>query len=187
MTESDDPGHRPADSPTDQPTDQIGRLLMRLSEILALAGGLVLLFVTGFTILSVVGRTGFNTPVLGDSEIVEVGVAFSIFSFMAYCQMRGANVIVDFFTQGLPLRARNLLDAASTLLFTVVVLILTWRLVLGGIDAYTRSDFSMFLQIPTWWGYVAAIASSLLWATVCLYCAFACLAGRRLAQDPAGR
>ena len=84
--------------------------------------------VIALTVLSVVGRTGFNMPVLGDTEIVEVGVAFSIFSFLAYCQMRGANVIVDFFTRPLPLSFRNALDAISNLLFAVVVLVLTWRL-----------------------------------------------------------
>ncbi len=162
----------------------VGRLLLQLSETLALAGGLVLIVVTVLTVASVVGRTAFNMPVLGDSEIVEVGVAFSIFSFLAYCQMRGANVIVDFFTKPLPAYLRNGLDTISNLVFAIVVMVLTWRLGLGGIDAYQRGDFSMFLQIPTWWGYVGAFISCLLWAVACLYTALLPLFGT---ADPAPR
>ena len=81
----------------------------------------ILVVVTILTIVSVVGRTGFDVPILGDSEIVEVGVAYSVFSFLAYCQMRGANVIVDFFTARAPAVVRNGLDAVSNAVFAVVV------------------------------------------------------------------
>jgi len=148
-----------------------GCALMCLSEILALAGGIILVVVTALTVFSVVGRTGFNLPILGDSEIVEVGVAFSIFSFLAYCQMRGANVIVDFFTARAPAVLRNGLDAVSNAMFAVVVCILTWRLALGGIETFEREDFSMFLNIPIWWGYLGAFVSCLVWAAACLYTA----------------
>ncbi len=155
----------------------LGQAIMWLSEMLALIGGIVLLLVTVLTVLSVIGRTALNMPLLGDSEIVEVGVAFSIFSFLAYCQMRGSNVIVDFFTKPLPKRWRDGIDAIANLVFAIVVVILTWRLALGGIDTFGHGDFSMFLQIPGWWGYVAAFVSCLVWAAACLYTAVARLMG----------
>jgi TRAP-type C4-dicarboxylate transport system permease small subunit len=148
-----------------------GRALMRLSETLALLGGIILVVVTILTIVSVVGRTGFDVPILGDSEIVEVGVAYSVFSFLAYCQMRGANVIVDFFTARAPAVVRNGLDAVSNAVFAVVVCILTWRLAIGGVETYERADFSMFLNIPIWCGYLGAFVSCLVWAAACLYTA----------------
>ena len=78
--------------------DRFGAALFALSEALAVFGGIVLIVMTAFTVISVVGRTGFDLPVLGDQEIVELGCAIGILSFMPYCQMRAANVIVDFFT-----------------------------------------------------------------------------------------
>lgn len=156
-----------------------GRALMRVCEVLALIGGIILIVVTTITVLSVVGRTGFDLPILGDSEIVEIGVAYSIFSFLAYCQMRGANVIVDFFTARAPAAIRNGLDAFSNILFAVVVCVLTWRLTLGGIDRFTHDDFSMFLQIPVWWGYLGAFVSCLVWVAACVY-----TAAHRLGIDP---
>lgn len=163
--------------PAAPPLRPLGRFLLRLSEALALAGGLVLLVVTALTVFSVIGRTALNLPLLGDSEIVEIGVAFSVFSFLAYCQMRGANVVVDFFTKPLPLKARNGIDAISNLVFALVVILLTWRLALGGIGAYFNDDTSMFLLIPKWWGYLAAFASCLVWGAACLYTAVAPLIG----------
>ena len=148
-----------------------GQALFRLSEILALLGGVILVLVAVVTIVSVIGRTGFNLPILGDSEIVEIGIAYSLFSFLAYCQMRGANVIIDFFTARAPVMVRNGLDAVSNVVFAVVVCILTWRLAVGGIETYGRADFSMFLNIPLWWGYLGAFLSCLVWAAACLYTA----------------
>lgn len=148
-----------------------GRALMQVCEILALVGGSILLLLTAVTVLSVVGRTGFDLPILGDSEIVEVGVAYAVFSFLGYCQMRNANIIVDFFTARAPMRMRKSLDAFSAVLFALVVCIVTWRLALGGIDSYRRDDFSMFLQIPIWWGYVGAFLSCLVWTAACFYTA----------------
>lgn len=154
-----------------------GRALMQVCEILALVGGSILLLLTAVTVLSVVGRTGFALPILGDSEIVEVGIAYAVFSFLAYCQMRNANIIVDFFTARAPMRMRKSLDAFSAVLFALVVCIVTWRLALGGIDSYRRDDFSMFLQIPIWWGYVGAFLSCLVWTAACLYIAVRRLRG----------
>ena len=62
-------------------------------------------------------------------------------------------------------------------MFAIVVVILTWRLALGGIDTFRHGDFSMFLPIPGWWGYVAAVLSCLVWAAACLYTAVARLMG----------
>lgn len=155
----------------------LGQMLMRVSAGLAIIGGFSLLVVTLVTVASVVGRTAFNRPLLGDAEIVEMGVAFSIFSFLGYCQMRGANVMVDFFTRPLPERVRNGIDSICNLVFALVVVLLTWRLALGGLEAHRNGDFSTFLQLPTWWGYLAAFVSCVVWAAACLYTSIAALLG----------
>lgn len=152
--------------------DSFGRRLYSASEALAVIGGLFLLGVTGFTVASVVGRTALDAPVLGDQEIVEIGCAIAIFAFMPYCQMRAANVIVDFFTARMPARGRDMLDALMNAVFSACVLVLTWRLAIGGLYAFRAGDFSMFLKIPQWWGYAVAMIACLLWTIVCFYSAY---------------
>ncbi|HZO00856.1 MAG TPA: TRAP transporter small permease [Burkholderiales bacterium] len=110
----------------------------------------------------------FGRPILGDSELIELLSGIAVFGFLPYCQLRGANVIVDFFSQPLPARARDWLDAAMGVVFVFVAAILTWRLAEGGLTAWEHARKSMFLQLPDWWGYVLGVLAMLLWIAVCV-------------------
>ena len=119
-------------------------------------------------VATVVGAA-FGRPILGDSEIVELMGGVAVFAFLPYCQLRGSNVIVDFFTQPLPKRAQHALDALMGVAFVFVAAILTWRLIEGGVSAYQRSNRSMFLQLPDWWGYALGGIAMLVWVAVCVF------------------
>jgi len=149
----------------------MGGTLARLCEAWGLAGGVALLGAMATMLATVVGNA-FGRPLLGDSEIVELLGGIAVFAFLPYCQLRGANVFVDFFTRPLPDAAKAWLDAAMNLVFALVAIVLTWRLAEGGLAAWERDRRSMFLQLPDWWGYVAGFASMLLWIAVCLYVAW---------------
>ncbi len=167
--------------------ESFGATLFALSEGLAVLGGISLLVITVFTVLSVVGRTGFDLPILGDQEIVELGCAVAIFAFMPYCQMRAANVIVDFFTAKLPLAARDGLDALMNAIFSICILIVTWRLAVGGVGTFNSGDASMFLRLPYWWGYAFAFVACVLWTLACFYSVFRSLRFMRGALPGGGR
>lgn len=171
-------------APRDEP---FGAALFAFSEALAVFGGIVLLAMTAFTVISVVGRTGFDLPVLGDQEIVELGCAIAIFSFMPYCQMRAANVIVDFFTARLNQAARDGLDATMNAIFSVCILIVTWRLAVGGIATFHASDASMFLRIPQWWGYALAFMGCIAWSLACIYSMLRSIGHVRESRQAGGR
>jgi TRAP-type C4-dicarboxylate transport system permease small subunit len=142
-----------------------------LCERVALVGGIALLGAMLTMIATVVGAA-FGQPLLGDSEIVELLGGITVFTFLPYCHLRGSNVIVDFFTQRLPERARDWLDAAMNVVFAAVAVVLTWRLIEGGLTALERDKRSMFLQLPDWWGYSIGALAALLWIAVCLYIAW---------------
>ena len=115
----------------------------------------------------------FGRPILGDSELVELLCGIAVFAFLPYCQLRGANVIVDFFSQPLPLRARHWLDVVMGSVFVLVALVLTWRLAEGGLTAWEHARKSMFLQLPDWWGYLVGTIAMLLWVVVCVWTTYA--------------
>lgn len=144
--------------------------LTRATEVLAGVGGVLLLAGMATTVASVV-QAQFGRPILGDTEIVEMTTGVAVACFLPYAQMRGANVIIDFFTQWASQRMRDLLDAAMAVLFALVAMVLTWRLAHGGVDAYTRRRASMFLELPDWWGYLGATIACLVWVAVCLFTA----------------
>ena len=64
------------------PNDKFGRALFIVSTILSLFGGSVLLFIVCISVMSICGRVFFSTPLMGDFELVEMGCAIAIFSFL---------------------------------------------------------------------------------------------------------
>lgn len=157
-------------------------LLGRAARALAIGGGLLLVAAMAVTVASVL-RASFGRPILGDAEIVEMLVGVSVAWFMPWCQVRGAHVRLDVFTARAPASVRGSLDAAAGLIVALVVAVLAWRLVQGGLDAFERRQETMFLQLPFWWAYGAAAVGMLLWAAVAVSQG---LAGLKLARPGSG-
>ncbi|NBS65157.1 MAG: TRAP transporter small permease [Betaproteobacteria bacterium] len=143
-------------------------LVHRLARYAAIAGGFLLTLAMLTTVASVVSNTVFGKPILGDTEIVEALVGVAVAAFMPWCQTRGANVIVDFFTMRFSVRVNSALDAIAYLVFALVAAVITWRIIEGTVTQYEREHVSMFLKIPTWWGYGLASTSCVLWVGVCI-------------------
>ena len=152
--------------------------------MLALCGGLVLILLTLITIYSIIGRTIVKTdwlsalpflswwgPVRGDFELIELGTAIAISSFFPYCQMVRGNVLVDFFTNGAHPRVKAAMAVIGNLLFSVLSLVITWRMVVGSAEFYTATfkQSSMILKIPTWVGMFIVTAFMAFLSVVCLY------------------
>jgi TRAP-type C4-dicarboxylate transport system permease small subunit len=157
--------------------------LTRICEAWGLVGGFALVGAMLTMIATVVG-SAFGRPLLGDSEIVELLGGICVFTFLPYCHLRGGNVMVDFFTKPLPKRVNAWLDAVMNLLFAAVAMVLTWRLVEGGLGVYERGKRSMFLQLPDSWGYAIGAISMLLWIAVCLLVAWESLQRARGRAEP---
>ena len=146
-------------------------MLTRVCERVAVFGGVALLAAMAVLVVTVVSGA-FGKPLLGDSELVEFFCGIAAFAFLPYCHLRGSNVIVDFFTQRLPQRAKDWLDALMNLVFTLVAAVITWRLAAVGLTAWERAKKSMFLQLPEWWGYSIGVAAAVLWVVVCAWTAY---------------
>ena len=132
-------------------------LLRRLCDISAAIGGVILVSMACMTVVSVVGRSAFAHPILGDVELVQLGCAVVVSSFLPYTQFRRANIIVDFFTARASARAQRLMDAAGTLLYTLVLALVCWRVAAGGIDIHAARESSMLMNLPLWIPYLLMV------------------------------
>jgi TRAP-type C4-dicarboxylate transport system permease small subunit len=150
-------------------SERVGRALYRAATGVAVLGGLVLFALTLLTVISVVGRAAFSAPIPGDFELVELGMAVAIFSFLPYCQIVRGNVIVDLFTSRASPRTRALLDGIGNLLYTAIAALLTWRGAIGGLEIRSYHETTMVLQVPAWWGFVPAVAFLAFLTVVCAY------------------
>ncbi len=149
------------------------RRLDRVCRGVALVGGVALVVTMMVIMVSVIGAQ-FGKPILGDTEIVDQLTGILVFCFLPYCHLHGGNVMVDFFTRPLPKRMNHLLDAVMNLVFALVAGVITWRLMVGGISAYTRDQRSMFLNLPEWIVYTVGSVASVLWIVVILFVAWEC-------------
>ncbi len=141
----------------------------RASRTLALAGGLLLIGVMAMTVISVIGRYLFNAPIPGDYEITELVCGVAVFAFFPYCHARNANIVVEFFTAGLPPRHKTLLDTVHNVVFTAVAGLIAWRLLVGGLHKLRDGETTLFLDIPIYLGYFPALLGAGLLTAVCLW------------------
>jgi len=147
------------------------RALNGVATLAALLAGFLLLGAVGVTAASVLRGAVANRPILGDSEIVEMLLGVAVALCLPLVEMRGAQVMVDFFTQKLPGRAIAGLDALMRALAALVVAVLAWRLAIGGWNMWDRERETMFLLIPYWWGYAGAALGMTLWTVTAAFVA----------------
>ena len=177
-------------------THVILNIMERLARVMAILGGLVLVALVILTCVSVFGR-GLNTlghsdflislskaaadglvasgvgPVNGDFELVEAGVAFTVFAFLPLCQLYGAHATVDVFTSVLPTKITKFLMAFWEVILTGLVLLITVRLYAGMQDKMSYGETTFLLQFPIWWAYGISLIASITASIVAIYCAIA--------------
>ncbi len=144
-------------SQTQTPTSGVDRLLQRLCDASATIGGAVLVAIASVTVVSVIGRAFFSHPILGDVELVQLGCAVVVASFLPYTQFRRANIIVDFFTANASEKTQNALDGLGTFLYTVVMALVAWRVAVGCIDIKAAQETSMLMALPLWIPYMLMV------------------------------
>jgi TRAP-type C4-dicarboxylate transport system permease small subunit len=145
------------------------RALEPAAKAFAFAGGAVLVVMIGMSVASIAGRSFFGGPIPGDFELVQFGCAISIAAFLPWCQLRRSNIIVDFFTAGLPKRAQDVLDGIGALLLAAVIALVAWRAALGAQSVWASGERAMISRVPQWIAYAAIVPSLALTAVVALY------------------
>lgn len=166
----------------------------RLARFMAYLGGAVLLALIAVTCISVLGR-GLNTfghsaflsdlfpalgeillatgvaPVMGDFELVEAGIAFAIFAFLPICQLKGGHATVDILSDQLPGRVNRFLITFWEVAFTLIVILIAWRLFEGFQSKLRNGETTFLLQFPIWWAYGASFAAAVIAGLIALYVA----------------
>ncbi|MBL0423400.1 TRAP transporter small permease subunit [Ramlibacter sp. AW1] len=139
--------------------------LRALTMWFAVVGAAVALAVAVMVTWSVIGRAIWLEPVQGDVELTQLGIALSISLCIPWCQLKGANIIIDFFTQKMRTSAIRRLDGFGCLMMAATYALLGWRTSVGAIGVRESMEATMILDLPMWWAY-AALAPGL--ALACL-------------------
>lgn len=121
-------------------------------------------------------------PINGDFELIEAGVAFSIFAFLPLCQLTGGHASVDIFTSKLSPRADRILQMLIDVLFASVLVLIAVQLFAGMQSKLSSGQTSLLLQFPVWWGYALCMFGAVTGALVSIY-----IAVLRIASAATGR
>jgi hypothetical protein len=177
---------------------------------MAILGGLVLTLLIVLVCVSVFGRTmnGFLHgtgaeiapglaqwlldmgvgPINGDFELVEAGIAFSIFAFLPLCHLSGGHATVDIFTSKLPDRANRFLKMVIEAVFAAVLVMIALRLYAGMMSKLSYGETTFLLQFPIWWAYATSLFGAIVAAIVSVYIALMCVVefftGRTILPTP---
>ena len=169
------------------------RMMFSIARAMALFGGAVLVLLILVTCVSIIGRTAntighseFTTtyigilgswlqklgPINGDYELVEAGIAFSIFAFLPWCQLNRRHANVEILTGLLPPTPNRFLAFVWEALFAFIIVLIAWRLAYGLVDKMKYNETSFLLQFPIWWSFAASLFAATIAAIVSLYSAW---------------
>lgn len=126
------------------------KILENLAKICAVLAGVLLTGITLMTCVSLIGRNTTGWTIVGDFELSGSAAGAAIALFMPWCQVRRANIIVDFFTAKASEVTNRRLDRLGALLLALCMGLLAWRSGIGGINAWNTNAGSMMLGFPEW-------------------------------------
>ena len=140
------------------PADPVGRVLYKISRVLAVLGGILLFVIALLTTASVTGRATVLGPIPGDFELVAIGTGVAVFAMLPYCQMKRGNVLVDFFMSPAPTSVKAFCDLLGNIAYLLIAMLITWRMYYGAIDMYKYNELSMTINFPRWTTFPVSIA-----------------------------
>ena len=127
----------------------------RLLKALAAVSGAVLFLIMCLVSYAVFRRYVMNDPVLGDAEIVQIGMSLVVMMAMPYATANGAHIRVDIFDRRIGAWGRFLGDVMARSVGSYILFLLidkTWD---KALDAHEYGDVTNMIEIPVWIAYGA--------------------------------
>jgi len=156
---------------TSQARGPAGKVIENVCKFFAICGGIVLTAMAIMSIASIVGRSFFSSPIVGDYELVQAMCAVAVSMSLPYTHWVRGHVIVDFFTTHANPKFNAFLDLLANLLLALFSAVITWRLWRGLWELKGSMEASMLLDIPTWWSYAPMVPSFALLCIAAIYAA----------------
>jgi TRAP-type C4-dicarboxylate transport system permease small subunit len=146
----------------------MGSVPIFLSKVLGAAAALCLAAMVLLTVADVLLRAFFNYPLRGMLELIELGLAGTVFLGLPAVFLRDANLVVDVVDQLARASMVRLLRLLGALLSLALLAVMAWQMLPLARGMYEFGDVTSDLSIPKiyYWipvllGVVASAAASL--------------------------
>ncbi|WP_246249006.1 TRAP transporter small permease [Chelativorans alearense] len=137
-------------------------ILASLIRNWALLGGLITAGLAVMTAASAASNLLFAAPFPADYELVKHFVAVVIFMFLPYCQLTGANVAVDIFTENMSEGKKAAMAMLSALFAAAFALLLFRQMWLGFLGYLQYPEITPVLRLPLWTAFPPILVSLVL-------------------------
>ena len=138
------------------------KTLETLAKLCAILAGVLLTAITLMTCVSLIGRNTIGATIVGDFELSGAAAGAAIALFLPWCQVKRANIIVDFFTARASNKTNANLDRLGAFIYAVALGLMTWRTTVGGLKAWNSQSGTMMIGFPEWVIYCAMVPPLLL-------------------------
>jgi len=129
-------------------------------------GGLMLVGLMGLTVVDVVLRYLFNSPVFGARDVAKLMLLILVAFSVAYSARTGGQISIEVFTRMMGPRVLRWTEVFVRFIAAAMLLVLTWRLWYSGQNAGRFGEASLALQIPFKPFYFILAVGMLLYALV---------------------
>lgn len=117
-----------------------------------------LLVVAGLTVIDVLMRWLFLTPIEAIDDLSRLALAVIIVACFPAGLLQGRNIVIRFLGSGLGRRPNHWLEAFGALLTFFFFCMFAWQFVVMTIDDFASNNTTMTVEAPTWpWWVVATI------------------------------
>ncbi len=147
------------------------RALEQLIRVYSLLCSAVLVVMALGTVVSITGRAlipiGFG-PIPGDFELIEMGAAIAVFSFLPICHLGRGHVTVDIITDASPRWLGNIFTVLGDALILIIAAVMARQLWFGLLDKMRYGETTMLLGVPVWYGYLFSVIGAALFLLAAL-------------------
>jgi len=156
----------PAEAASSRPA---GVLLHTIVTWWAIAGGLVFCGIVAMSIVSIVGRKLFASPVQGDMELLMMLAAVGSAAFLPVCELEDHHIKVDALTTWMSQRSRAALDLVAHSVLAIAAAVIAWRTQLYVLEVRESMELSPILLVPMWQPVALLVPSFVLLAVAAVY------------------
>jgi TRAP-type C4-dicarboxylate transport system permease small subunit len=129
-------------------TNGLEKIIYPLNKVAHKASKVILFLLMFLTTGDVVGRYFFNKPITGTYEVTGLGLALIIFFSLGMAQLEKNHIAIDFLTNKFPTKIRESLNAFTSLILFVLLLLTNWQLIEYTKRIIAGNELSGDLGIP---------------------------------------
>ena len=151
----------------DKQLDPMLDFIDRIVRFVALwGGGLMIVSLMGITVIDVILRYFFNSPIFGARDVSKLILLTAVALSVAYSARTGGQVSIELFSDMMGPRIIRWTEVFVRFIAIVMLFFLAWRLWVSGLNASEFGEASLALEIPFRPFYFILSLGMLLYAVV---------------------